>query len=92
MNIRKDGDKQYIVRGQTPIDEFQRVLPDRALDDESTLSPVSHEAVRPLPRAATLQLAAASEGDALRCRSIDTLRLTAARDIVPLEDRPLVDE
>jgi magnesium and cobalt transporter len=95
VNIRKDGDKQYIVRGQTPIDEFNEYFQTELSDDEfDTVAGLVMKQLGRLPRRGeTLQLADC-DVKVMRFdrRRIDTLRLTAPRDIVPLEDRPLVDE
>ncbi len=94
-NIRKDGDRQYIVRGQTPIEEFNEYFQTELSDDEfDTIAGLFMKQLGRLPRRGeTLQLADC-EMKVLRFdrRRIDTLRLTAPRDIVPLEDRPLGKE
>jgi magnesium and cobalt transporter len=95
VNIRKDGDRQYIVRGQTPIDEFNEYFQTELSDDEfDTVAGLVMKQLGRLPRRGeTLQLADC-EVKVMRFdrRRIDTLRLTAPRDIVPPEDRPLVEE
>jgi magnesium and cobalt transporter len=95
VNIRKDGDRQYIVRGQTPIDEFNEYFQSDLSDDEfDTVAGLVMKQLGRLPRRGeTLQLADC-EVKVMRFdrRRIDMLRLTAPRDIVPPEDRPLVDE
>jgi magnesium and cobalt transporter len=94
-NIRKDGERQYIVRGQTPIDEFNEYFQTDLSDDEfDTLAGLVMKQFGRLPRRGeTLQLADC-ELKVLRFdrRRIETLRLTAPRDIVPPEDRPLEEE
>ncbi|MEJ0087030.1 MAG: transporter associated domain-containing protein [Pseudomonadota bacterium] len=95
VNIRKDGERQYIVRGQTPIDEFNEYFQTELSDDEfDTVAGLAMKQLGRLPRRGeTLQLADC-ELKVLRFdrRRIDSLRLTAPRDIVAPEDRPLVDE
>jgi magnesium and cobalt transporter len=95
QNIRKDGERQYIVRGQTPIDEFNEYFETELSDDEfDTVAGLVMKQLGRLPRRGeTLQLADC-ELKVLRFdrRRIDTLRLTAPRDIVPPEDRPLAEE
>ena len=95
QNIRKDGDRQYIVRGQTPIDEFNEYFETELSDDEfDTVAGLVMKQLGRLPRRGeTLQLANC-ELKVLRFdrRRIDTLRLTAPRDIIPPEDRPLAEE
>ena len=95
VNIRKDGDRQYIVRGQTPIDEFNEYFQTELSDDEfDTVAGLVMKQLGRLPRRGeTLQLADC-ELKVMRFdrRRIDALRLTAPRDIVPPEDRPLEQE
>jgi magnesium and cobalt transporter len=95
VNIRKDGERQYIVRGQTPIDEFNEYFQSDLSDDEfDTVAGLVMKQLGRLPRRGeTLQLADC-EVKVMRFdrRRIDTLRLTAPRDIVPPEDRPLAAE
>ena len=95
VNIRKDGDRQYVVRGQTPIDEFNEYFQTELSDDEfDTVAGLVMKQFGRLPRRGeTLQLADC-ELKVMRFdrRRIDSLRLTAPRDIVPPEDRPLEEE
>jgi CBS domain containing-hemolysin-like protein len=92
QNIRKDGERQYVVRGQTPIEEFNEYFQTDLSDDEfDTVAGLVMKQLGRLPRRGeTLQLADC-ELKVLRFdrRRIDTMRLTTPRDIVPLEDRPL---
>jgi len=91
QNIRRDGERQYVVRGQTPIEEFNEYFQTELSDDEfDTVAGLVMKQLGRLPRRGeTLQLADC-EIKVLRFdrRRIDTMRLTAPRDIVPLEDRP----
>jgi magnesium and cobalt transporter len=95
VNIRKEGERQYVVRGQTPIDEFNEYFQTELSDDEfDTVAGLVMKQLGRLPRRGeTLQLADC-EVKVMRFdrRRIDTLRLTAPRDIVPPEDRPLAKE
>jgi magnesium and cobalt transporter len=95
VNIRKDGERQYIVRGQTPIDEFNEYFQIDLSDDEfDTVAGLVMKQLGRLPRRGeTLQLADC-ELKVMRFdrRRIDSLRLTAPRDIVPPEDRPLEED
>ena len=95
VNIRKDSERQYIVRGQMPIDEFNEYFQTELSDDEfDTVAGLVMKQLGRLPRRdETLQLAD-YEIKVLRFdrRRIDSLRLTAPRDIVPPEDRPLEKE
>jgi magnesium and cobalt transporter len=91
QNIRKEAERQYIVRGQTPIDEFNEYFQTELSDDEfDTVAGLVMKQLGRLPRRGeTLQLADC-EIKVLRFdrRRIDTMRLTATRDIVAPEDRP----
>jgi magnesium and cobalt transporter len=95
VNIRKDADRQYIVRGQTPIDEFNEYFQTELSDDEfDTVAGIIMKQLGRLPRRGeTLQLGD-FEVKVLRFdrRRIEMLRLTSPRDIVPPEDRPLTPE
>ncbi len=95
QNIRKEADHQFIVRGQTPIDEFNEYFQTDLSDDEfDTVAGLVMKQLGRLPRRGeTLQLADC-ELKVLRFdrRRIDTLRLVTAREIVAPEDRPLEDE
>jgi hemolysin (HlyC) family protein len=94
VNIRKDGDRQYIVRGQTPIDEFNEYFQTELSDDEfDTIAGVVMKQLGRLPRRGETLTLADCELKVMRFdrRRIDTLRLTAQRDIVPPEDRPLAE-
>jgi magnesium and cobalt transporter len=95
QNIRKDGERQYIVRGQTPIDEFNDYFGTDLSDEEfDTVAGLVMKQLGRLPRRGeTLQLADC-EVKVMRFdrRRIDVMRLTAPRDIVPPEDRPLAEE
>src|SRR4051812_716027 len=95
VNIRKDGERQYIVRGQTPIDEFNEYFQAELSDDEfDTIAGLVMKQLGRLPRRGeTLQIADCEvKVTRFDRRRIDTLRLTAPRDIVPPEDRPLEAE
>ena len=95
VNIRKDGERQYLLRGQTPIDEFNEYFGTELSDEEfDTVAGLVMKQLGRLPRRGeTLQLADC-EVKVMRFdrRRIDVMRLTATRDIVPPEDRPLADE
>jgi magnesium and cobalt transporter len=95
QNIRKDADRQYIVRGQTPIDEFNEYFQTDLSDDEfDTVAGLVMKQLGRLPRRGeTLQLADC-DIKVLRFdrRRIDTLRLTSPREVIPPEDRPLEAE
>jgi magnesium and cobalt transporter len=95
VNIRKDGERQYIVRGQTPIDEFNEYFQTDLSDDEfDTVAGLVMKQLGRLPRRGETLPLADCELKVMRFdrRRIDVLRLTAPRDIVPPEDRPLSAE
>jgi magnesium and cobalt transporter len=95
VNIRKDGERQYVVRGQTPIDEFNEYFQTELSDDEfDTVAGLVMKQLGRLPRRGeTLQLADCEiKVTRFDRRRIDSLRLTAPRDIVAPEDRPLEEE
>ncbi len=95
VNVRKDGERTYILRGQTPIDEFNEYFQTELSDDEfDTVAGLIMKQLGRLPRRGeTLQLGE-FEVKVLRFdrRRIETLRLVSPRDIVPPEDRPLTPE
>ncbi len=95
VNVRKDGERTYILRGQTPIDEFNENFQTELSDDEfDTVAGLIMKQLGRLPRRGeTLQLGE-FEVKVLRFdrRRIETLRLVSPRDIVPPEDRPLTPE
>jgi magnesium and cobalt transporter len=95
VNIRKDGERQYIVRGQTPIDEFNEYFQTELSDDEfDTVAGLVMKQLGRLPRRGESLQLADCDLKVLRFdrRRIDSLRLTVPRDIVAPEDRPLEDE
>jgi hemolysin (HlyC) family protein len=92
VNIRKDGERQYIVRGQTPIDEFNEYFQTDLSDDEfDTVAGLVMKQLGRLPRRGESLQLADCDLKVLRFdrRRIDSLRLTVPRDIVAPEDRPL---
>jgi magnesium and cobalt transporter len=95
VNIRKDGERQYIVRGQTPIDEFNEYFQTELSDDEfNTIAGLVMKQLGRLPRRGESLQFAEFETKVLRFdrRRIELLRVTSPRDIVPPEDRPLEKE
>jgi magnesium and cobalt transporter len=95
VNIRKEADRQYIVRGQTPIDEFNEYFQTRLSDDEfDTVAGLVMKQLGRLPRRGETLQFANCELKVLRFdrRRIDSMRLISPRDIVPPEDRPLEKE
>ena len=92
VNIKRDGDHQYILRGQTPIDEFNEYFQTELSDDEfDTVAGLVMKQLGRLPRRGETVQLADCELKVMRFdrRRVDTLRLNVPRDIVPPEDRPL---
>jgi len=92
VNIRKDGERVYVLRGQTPIDEFNEYFQTELSDDEfDTVAGLVMKQLGRLPRRGETVTLADCELKVMRFdrRRIDILRLTVPRDIVPPEDRPL---
>jgi magnesium and cobalt transporter len=95
VNIKKDGDRQYVVRGQTPIDEFNEYFQTELSDDEfDTVAGLVMKQLGRLPRRGESVQLGDCEVKVMRFdrRRIDILRLSAPRDIVPPEDRPLTEK
>jgi magnesium and cobalt transporter len=95
LNIRKDGERQYVLRGQTPIEEFNEYFQTELSDDEfDTVAGLVMKQLGRLPRRGETVTLADCELKVMRFdrRRIDILRLTVPRDIIPPEDRPLVED
>jgi len=94
QNIRKEGERQFSVRGATPIEEFNEyfgvALPDEEFD---TVAGLVMKQLGRLPR----------RGDALHIgeielrvtradrRRVDSLKVIPPRDVVPPEEREVAD-
>jgi magnesium and cobalt transporter len=92
LNIRKDGERQFTVRGNTPIDEFNEYFSTELSDEEfDTIAGLVMKQLGRLPRRGETLQVGDLELRVLRAdrRRIESLRLTSPRDVVPPEDRPL---
>jgi len=86
QNIRKEGERQFTVRGATRIDEFNEYFTAKLVADEfDTIAGLIMKQLGRLPRRGE---AATIEGFEFRVirgdrRRIDSLRVTAPRDVTP---------
>jgi len=91
-NIRKEGDRQYTVRGVTRIDEFNEYFGSR-LSEEEGFDTVAGLLMKQLGRLPRRGESASIDGFEFRVaradrRRIDALRVVPPRDLVPLSERP----
>ena len=92
QNIRKEGERQFTVRGRTPIEEFNEYFLTNLSDEEfDTVAGIVMQQLGRLPRRGEGVLIADLELKVVRAdrRRIDLLRVTTPRDVIPPEDRPL---
>ncbi len=91
LNIRKDADHQYTVRGVTRIDEFNEYFGSK-LSEEEGFDTVAGLLMKELGRLPRRGEAANIDGFEFRVaradrRRIDALRVVPPRDLVPLAER-----
>jgi magnesium and cobalt transporter len=91
LNIRKEADRQYTVRGVTRIDEFNEYF-DSKLSEEEGFDTVAGLLMKQLGRLPRRGEAANIDGFEFRVaradrRRIDALRVVPPRDFVPHEER-----
>jgi magnesium and cobalt transporter len=91
LNIRKEADRQYTVRGVTRIDEFNEYFGSH-LSEEEGFDTVAGLLMKELGRLPRRGEAANIDGFEFRVaradrRRIDALRVVAPRDIVPPDER-----
>ena len=91
LNIRKDADQQYTVRGVTRIDEFNEYFGSK-LSEEEGFDTVAGLLMKELGRLPRRGEAATIDGFEFRVaradrRRIDALRVVPPRDLVPLAER-----
>ena len=91
LNIRKDADQQYTVRGVTRIDEFNEYFGSK-LSEEEGFDTVAGLLMKELGRLPRRGEAANIDGFEFRVaradrRRIDALRVVPPRDLVPLAER-----
>jgi magnesium and cobalt transporter len=90
QNIRKEGDRQFVVRGGTPIAEFNEYfateLPDAEFD---TVAGLVMKQLGHMPRRGETVLIGDLEVRVLRAdrRRVDALKVISPEDVVPLEER-----
>jgi magnesium and cobalt transporter len=92
LNIRKEAERQYTVRGVTRIDEFNEYFGSK-LSEEEGFDTVAGLLMKELGRLPRRGEAANIDGFEFRVaradrRRIDALRVVPPRDFVPLDERP----
>jgi magnesium and cobalt transporter len=91
LNIRKDADRQYTVRGVTRIDEFNEYFGSTLSEEEGfdTVAGLLMKELGRLPRRGESATIAGFEFRVARAdrRRIDALRVVPPRDLVPLAER-----
>jgi hemolysin (HlyC) family protein len=91
LNIRKDADRQYTVRGVTRIDEFNEYFGSNLSEEEGfdTVAGLLMKELGRLPRRGESANIAGFEFRVARAdrRRIDALRVVPPRDLVPLAER-----
>jgi magnesium and cobalt transporter len=91
LNIRREAERQYAVRGVTRIDEFNEYF-DSGLPDEDfdTVAGLVMKQLGRLPRRGETVSFDGFEFRVTRAdrRRIDALRVTSPRDVMPPEERP----
>ena len=92
QNIRRDGERQFTVRGVTRITEFNEYFGAQLSDAEGfdTVAGLMMKQLGRLPRRGESATIDGFEFRVLRAdrRRIDTLRVAAPRDVLPPEERP----
>lgn len=89
-NIRREADRQFVVRGATPIDEFNEYFGTELSDEEfDTIAGLVMKQLGHLPRRGDSLVMAGMELRVMRAdrRRVDTFKLTTSRDVIPLEER-----
>jgi magnesium and cobalt transporter len=91
LNIRKDADRQYTVRGVTRIDEFNEYFGSELSEEEGfdTVAGLLMKELGRLPRRGESANIAGFEFRVARAdrRRIDALRVVPPRDLVPPAER-----
>lgn len=91
LNIRKDADRQYTIRGVTRIDEFNEYFGSNLSEEEGfdTVAGLLMKELGRLPRRGESATIAGFEFRVARAdrRRIDALRVVPPRDLVPLAER-----
>jgi magnesium and cobalt transporter len=94
INIRKEGPRQFIVRGATPIDEFNEYFRVELSDDEfDTIAGLVMKQAGRLPRRGDVVHLGDFEFRVLRAdrRRVDALRVVPPADVTAPEERESAD-
>jgi magnesium and cobalt transporter len=89
LDIRKEGERQFTVKAQTRIDEFNRYFDTDFSDEEfDTIGGLAINGLGRLPRRGESFALGGLEFKVLRAdrRRLDLLRVITPRDIEPTED------
>jgi hemolysin (HlyC) family protein len=89
LDIRKEGERQFTVKAQTRIDDFNRYFGTRFSDEEfDTIGGLSMNSLGRLPRRGESFVLGGLEFKVLRAdrRRLEMLRVITPRDIVPREE------
>jgi CBS domain containing-hemolysin-like protein len=89
LDIRKEGERQFTVRAQTPIEDFNHFFDTRFSDEEfDTIGGLAMSVLGRLPRRGESFRLGEMDFKVLRAdrRRLDTLRVVTLRDIVPKEE------
>lgn len=90
QNIRKEAERQFLVRGATPIAEFNEYFGVELADDEfDTVAGLVMKQLGHLPRRGETLMIGDIEIRVLRAdrRRVEALKVLPPRDVQPLEDR-----
>jgi magnesium and cobalt transporter len=89
LDIRKEGDRQFTVKAQSPIEEFNKYFGTEFSDEEfDTIGGLVMNYLGRLPRRGETFMLGGLEFKVLRAdrRRLDLLRVVPPRDIVPTEE------
>ena len=89
LDIRREGERQFTVRAQTPIEDFNQFFDTRFSDEEfDTIGGLAMSMLGRLPRRGEAFKLGDMDFKVLRAdrRRLDTLRVVTQRDILPKED------
>ena len=90
QNIRKEAERQFLVRGATPIAEFNEYFGVELADDEfDTVAGLVMKQLGHLPRRGETLMIGDIEIRVLRAdrRRVEALKVLPPRDVLPLEER-----
>lgn len=89
LDIRREGERQFTVRAQTPIEDFNGYFGTQFSDEEfDTIGGLAMNLLGRLPRRGEAFTLGGLDFKVLRAdrRRLDTLRVITAKDILPKED------